>query len=143
MKLYAFIFFVCVLMSDISIAQTSLPQYKIGLIDLMLLKRQKLSAVQLAKELGAHGLEIDMGGLGNRPTFDNKLAIDSIREQYLNKSKELGIEFCSIGMTGFYAQSFCSRPNVDTTIADCNHTLSLLVQCIWQILSLPNISISL
>ena len=46
-------------------------RYKIAVIDLMILKRQKLSAFQLAKELGADGLEVDMGGLGNRDTFDS------------------------------------------------------------------------
>jgi sugar phosphate isomerase/epimerase len=121
-KFIAIIFSV-LLMSDCCIAQTLSQQYKIGLIDLMLLKRQKLGALQLTKDIGADGLEIDMGGLGNRPTFDNKLAIDSVREQYLNKAKELGIEFCSIGMTGFYSQSFCNRPNIDNTIADCIRTM--------------------
>jgi len=126
MRLLAFI--ICcgfMLMSGCGIAQQihSKQQYKIGLIDLMLLKRQKISALQLTKDLGADGVEIDMGGLGNRPTFDSKLAIDSIREQYVNKAKTLGIEFCSIGMTGFYSQSFCNRPNVDNTVADCIHTM--------------------
>ncbi|TKK65857.1 TIM barrel protein [Ilyomonas limi] len=113
-------------MSGCSTAQqtgTKQQQYKIGLIDLMLLKRQKLSALQLTKDLGADGVEIDMGGLGNRPTFDNKLAIDSVRGQYLNKAKALDIQFCSIGMTGFYSQSFCNRPNVDSTVADCILTM--------------------
>ena len=45
--------------------------YKVAVIDLMILKRQKISALPLAKEIGADGLEIDMGGLGNRETFDN------------------------------------------------------------------------
>ena len=46
-------------------------RYKIAVIDLMILKRQKLSALPLAKELGADGLEVDMGGLGNRETFES------------------------------------------------------------------------
>ena len=50
-------------------------QYKVAVIDLMILKRQKLGAFQLTKEIGADGVEVDMGGLGNRPTFDNKLLI--------------------------------------------------------------------
>lgn len=123
MKLFALIFSVLILMTVEGVAQTAAQPYKIGLIDLMLLKRQKLSALPLAKELGADGLEIDMGGLGSRPTFDNKLAIDSIREQYIHTAKEFGIEFCSLGMTGFYAQSFCNRPNVDSTVADCIKTM--------------------
>ncbi len=97
--------------------------YKIAVIDLMILKRQKLSALPLAKEIGADGLEIDMGGLGNRDTFDNKLADPVIRQQYLNTAKELGIEFCSIAMTGFYAQSFATRPTYRKMVQDCLDTM--------------------
>lgn len=97
--------------------------YKIGLIDLMLLKRQKLSAITLAQQLGADGIEVDMGGLGNRPTFDNKLLIDSIRQQYLDKSRETHTEIISIAMTGYYAQSFCGRTEYLQSIQDCITTM--------------------
>jgi len=36
-------------------------RYNVAVIDLMILKRQKLSAFDLAKEIGADGLEVDMG----------------------------------------------------------------------------------
>ena len=85
-------------------------RYKIAVIDLMILKRQKISALPLAKEVGADGLEIDMGGLGNRDTFDNKLADAAIRQDYLNQAKALNLQICSLAMTGFYAQSFATRP---------------------------------
>lgn len=100
--------------------------FKIGLVDLMLLKRQKLSALPLAKELGADGIEVDMGGLGNRPTFENVLAIDSIRQQYLDKAKELDLEIFSLAMTGYYAQSFCQRENYLQSIQDCIKTMQLM-----------------
>ncbi|HET8828772.1 MAG TPA: TIM barrel protein [Pelobium sp.] len=93
--------------------------YKIAVIDLMILKRQKISAIALASELKADGLEIDMGGLGNRETFDSKLNNDTIRQEYIAKAKELNIEFCSIAMTGFYAQSFAERPTWQKMISDC------------------------
>ena len=48
-------------------------QYRIGVCDWMILKRQKLGAFQRTHEIGADGLELDMGGLGSRDTFDNKL----------------------------------------------------------------------
>src|SRR4051812_38088004 len=86
------------------------PQYKVALIDLMLLKRQKLGAFQLTKDIGADGLEVDMGGMGPRETFDNQLANDTIRNQFLNKAKDLNLEICSLAMTGFFAQSFAERP---------------------------------
>lgn len=99
------------------------PRYKIAVVDLMILKRQKLGAFQLTKDIGADGLELDMGGLGNRPTFDNKLAIDSIRQQFLNKAKELNLEIASLGMTGFYAQSFPERPTAVQAVKDCIATM--------------------
>ena len=106
------------------VAQPSKRQrYKIAVIDLMILKRQKISALPLAKEIGADGLEIDMGGLGNRETFDNKLADPQIRQQYLDKAKELNLTFCSLAMTGFYAQSFAKRDGVERMVGDCIRTM--------------------
>ncbi|WP_316807869.1 sugar phosphate isomerase/epimerase family protein [Pedobacter agri] len=97
-------------------------RYKVAVIDLMILKRQKISALPLTKEIGADGLEIDMGGLGNRETFDNKLADPKIRQEYLDKAKELNLEICSLAMTGFYAQSFATRPTYQKMIQDCLDT---------------------
>jgi sugar phosphate isomerase/epimerase len=101
-------------------------RYKIGVIDLMLLKRQKLGALPLAKEIGADGLEVDMGGLGNRPTFDNQLLVDSVREKFLDKAKELQIEIFSLAMTGYYAQSFCGRTEYIQSIKDCIATMKAM-----------------
>jgi alpha-L-rhamnosidase len=98
-------------------------QYEIALIDLMLLKRQKLGAMQLTRDIGADGIEIDMGGLGNRETFDNALADSGLRKQYLEKARELHLEIPSLAMTGFYAQSFADRPTVDRMIEDCITTM--------------------
>ena len=46
-------------------------RYKIAACDWMMLKRQKIGSFQLMKELGGDGIEMDMGGLGKRDTFDN------------------------------------------------------------------------
>ncbi|QNL52259.1 sugar phosphate isomerase/epimerase [Olivibacter sp. SDN3] len=99
------------------------PKYKIALIDLMLLKRQKVSALDLTEELGADGVEVDMGGLGNRETFDSKLAHGSVRKAYLEKAKTLNIELCSLAMTGFYAQSLATRPTYKRMVQDCIDTM--------------------
>ena len=109
-------------------AQYKVPekQYKIAAIDLMMLKRQKLGAVQLANQVGVEGLEVDMGGLGQRETFDNKLIVDSIRKQYIDKTNEFKVEICSLGMTGYYAQSFCERASFIPSIQDCINTMKLL-----------------
>lgn len=102
------------------------PRYKVAVVDLMILKRQKLGAFQLTKDIGADGVEVDMGGLGSRVTFDNKLLIDSVRNQFLNKAKELDLEIPSLAMTGYYAQSFCQRPSYVESIQDCINTMTMM-----------------
>ncbi len=108
--------------NQLLIGSEKLERYKIAVIDLMILKRQKISALPLAKEVGADGLEIDMGGLGKRETFDNKLADAAIRQDYLNQAKALNLQICSLAMTGFYAQSFATRPTYQKMIQDCLDT---------------------
>jgi L-ribulose-5-phosphate 3-epimerase len=101
-------------------------RYKIAVCDWMILKRQKLGAFDLTKKIGADGVEVDMGGLGSRETFDNKLLDPAIRAQFLDKAKELGLEVSSIAMSGFYAQSFAERPGVDRMVQDCIDTMRLM-----------------
>ncbi|MCB2377335.1 sugar phosphate isomerase/epimerase [Hymenobacter sp. BT635] len=101
-------------------------RYKIAVVDLMILKRQKLGALPLTKEIGADGVELDMGGLGQRETFDNQLAKPEIRQQFLDKARELGLEICSLAMTGFYAQSFATRPTYQRMVQDCFDTMQLM-----------------
>jgi L-ribulose-5-phosphate 3-epimerase len=101
-------------------------RYKVAVVDLMILKRQKLGAFQLTKDIGADGVEVDMGGLGNRPTFDNQLLNDTIRQQFLAKAKELNLEIPSLSMSGYYAQSFCQRQEFIKSIEDCIQTMKLM-----------------
>lgn len=111
--------------AEIEKARTN-QRYKIGLIDLMLLKRQKLGAVTLTAQLKADGVEVDMGGLGNRPTFENQLLTDSVRQQFLNTAKENKVEIFSLAMTGYYAQSYCGRAEYIRSIEDCIKTMQLM-----------------
>jgi len=101
-------------------------RYRISACDWMMLKRQKLGALALAHELGADGLELDMGSLGKRPTFQNALADPAVREQFIAKSRELGVEFSSLAMSGFYAQSLAGRDNYQQIIQDCLDTMAQL-----------------
>src|ERR1051325_1905654 len=101
-------------------------RYRIAVCDWMILKRQKLGAFQLTKDIGADGVEVDMGGLGERETFDNQLANPDTRRQFLDKSQELGVEICSLAMSGFYAQSFAERPTVPRMIDDCLSTMKAM-----------------
>src|SRR5262245_53926556 len=72
--------------ADLSATNRLQQRYKIALADLMILKRQKLGAFQLTKEIGADGVEVDMGGLGERETWDNQLTNAATRQQFLDKA---------------------------------------------------------
>jgi sugar phosphate isomerase/epimerase len=98
-------------------------RYKIAVCDWMILKRQKLGAFQLSKEIGVDGVEVDMGGLGDRETFDNKLQDPVVRESFLSEAKVQDLEISSIAMSAFYAQSFAERPGVDRMVRDCLETM--------------------
>jgi sugar phosphate isomerase/epimerase len=126
--LIASVAFITAIPSKILFAQAGAnkQQYKVAVIDLMILKRQKLGAFQLTKDIGADGVEVDMGGLGNRPTFDNKLLIDSVRNLFLSKAKELNLQIPSLAMTGYYAQSFCQRTEFIRSVKDCITTMKLM-----------------
>lgn len=101
-------------------------RYKIAVCDWMILKRQKLDAFALAKEIGADGIEVDMGPLGDRETFDNQLAKAEVRQQFLDEARRLGLEICSLAMSGFYAQSFAERPTVLRMVQDCIDTMKAM-----------------
>lgn len=117
--------FLSLLLSWPSSAQKT-SAYKIAVCDWMILKRQKPGAFGRAKEIGADGLELDMGGLGDRPTFDNKLLEPVQRKEFIDAAESTGLEISSIAMSGFYAQSFADRESIERLMDDCINTMNLL-----------------
>lgn len=101
-------------------------RYKIGVCDWMILQRQDIEAFPLAEKIGVDGVEVDMGGLGDRKTFDSKLDDPDIRRQFLNRAAEHEQNICSIAMSGFYAQSFAERPTVMRMVQDCIDTMTAM-----------------
>ncbi len=87
-------------------------RHPVAVCDWMILKRQKLGAFKLAHEVGADGVEVDMGGLGSRATFDSKLGDPAVRAQFLAEAAKFNLRISSIAMSGFYAQSFAERAGV-------------------------------
>ncbi len=98
-------------------------RYRIGVCDWMILKRQKLGAIALAEEIGADGVEVDMGSLGDRVTFENALRDPATRQAFLRESTDRGVAICSLAMSGFYAQSFAKRPTAPRMVTDCIETM--------------------
>jgi sugar phosphate isomerase/epimerase len=98
-------------------------RYKIGVCDWMILKRQKLGAFKWTSDIGADGVEVDMGSLGDRETFDSQLGDPAVRQQFLDEAKKFKLEICSIAMSGFYAQAFAERPTVPRMVQDTVDTM--------------------
>jgi L-ribulose-5-phosphate 3-epimerase len=101
-------------------------RYRIAVCDWMILKRQKPGAFKLAGEIGADGLEVDMGSLGDRPTFDNKLFDPVERKKFIEESQQYKIAICSLAMSGFYAQSFAERETVPIMLRDTINTMVMM-----------------
>jgi len=105
--------------STVSAQSSKKQRYKIAVCDWMILKRQKLGSFELASQLKADGIELDMGGLGNRETFDSKLVDPVEVKKFKDKSKEFNVGISSIAMSGFYGQSFAKRETVKRMVQDC------------------------
>ena len=107
-------------------ANTISHRYKVAACDWMMLKRQKLGEFKLSHEIGADGVEMDMGGLGKRDTFDNKLHQVYFQELFKKTAAEYQIEVPSIAMSGFYGQSFLKHRNYRVLIDDCIKTMQVM-----------------
>lgn len=101
-------------------------RYKIAVCDWMILKRQKKGAFQRTYEIGADGLELDMGGLGDRPSFDNKILNPAERRMLKDEIVKYNTQLSSIAMSGFYAQSFAERETVPLMIKDTINSMDLM-----------------
>lgn len=102
--------------------------YPIGLSDVYILKRQTLGAVTFAGDVGADGVEIDMGPLREAETFEeNKLLDPAQAQQFLELASEVGVQFSSIGMVGFLAQDITVKTTFLTKmIPDAIRTMNNL-----------------
>ncbi len=104
-------------------AKGKVPPYRFAACDWMMLKRQKLGAFQLSRQIGADGLEMDMGPLGKRVMFENKMRDDAIFQVFKRTADSLGIQVPSIAMSGFFAQNFVTRENYKDLVNDCLLTM--------------------
>ncbi len=110
--------------SEVQIINTN--RFKVSVCDWMMLKRQKIGAMELASEIGSDGLELDMGGLGKRVSFDNKLTDKHFQKQFISECNRNGIEFSSMAMSAFYGQSFAKRDNYEALIDECITSMKAL-----------------
>ena len=98
-------------------------RYQVGVCDWMILKRQKLGAFDLARQLGCDGIELDMGGLGDRPAFDNKLRDAKEAAVFKRTADSLDIQVGAVAMSGFYAQDLTKKDTYLELVGDCFDTM--------------------
>lgn len=115
--------FYCQAGEKVSSPKKGTHQYRIAACDWMILKRQKIGSFKLVSELKGDGVEVDMGGLGMRDSFDNKLRQVSFQEMFKAEAAKYDLEIPSIAMSGFYAQSFVKRANYKELTQDCIQTM--------------------
>lgn len=103
-----------------------LHRYKIAVCDWMILKRQKIGSFKLVHELNGDGMELDMGSLGKRETFDNKLRDPHFQQLFRETAREFQLEVPSIAMSGFYGQSFLERANYEELVRECLNAMKVM-----------------
>lgn len=103
-----------------------LHRYKIAVCDWMILKRQKIGSFKLVHELNGDGVELDMGSLGKRETFDNKLRDPHFQQLFRETAREFQLEVPSIAMSGFYGQSFLERTNYEELVRECLNAMKVM-----------------
>ena len=100
--------------------------YRIAACDWMMLKRQKIGEFKLVREIGADGVEMDMGPLGQRVLFDNKLRDEHFQQLFRRTADSVGVAVPSMAMSGFFAQNFLKRDNYRDLISDCLQSMRVM-----------------
>ena len=101
-------------------------RYRVAACDWMMLKRQKIGEFKLAREIGADGVEMDMGPLGQRVLFDNKLRDEHFQQLFRQTADSVGVKVPSLAMSGFFAQNFLKRDNYRDLINDCLQSMDVM-----------------
>ena len=119
-KLFFFIITSLLFFAKIIISE---PRYQIGAADWMMLKRQAPGAFELCKEFGCDGLEMDMGPLGKRDSFQNIFNDENESKKFLEAIKPYNMKVGVVAMSGFYAQNFGTRENYISLLEECFNTM--------------------
>lgn len=106
-------------------------RYQVGVCDWMILKRQKLGEFELAKQLGCEGVELDMGSLGKRDSFENQLRDPQGAALFKRTADSLGIKVGAVAMSGFYAQDLSLKDTYQALAEDCFDTMDKMETSPW------------
>jgi len=90
------------------------PRFRIGACDWSMGCSHDLGAFALARQIGLDGVEI---GFNGKPPLD--LRDKDARRQYLQASKEHGVEICSLSLSVFSRVLMHSDPEAEKWLEDC------------------------
>lgn len=112
---WGWVFFLLLITSTDAMAQIA----GVACCDWMLLKRQKIGAFQLVRDIRGDGVELDMGPLGRREKFDNRFrTTPGDVAKFKSVADSLGVQVPSVAMSGFFAQSLIDRKYGEFTACD-------------------------
>ncbi|HEX3359072.1 MAG TPA: TIM barrel protein [Tepidisphaeraceae bacterium] len=75
--------------------------------------RQDLKEFPFAKTAGLDGIVLDMGHMPGGKVLQNHLVDPAVREKFLAKSRETGVEICCLGFLAMYAWVVPHVPDID------------------------------
>lgn len=104
--LCVFILLECFPQLAIAASEQEGERYKVAICDWMILKRQKIGSFQLVHELNGDGVELDMGSLGKRENFDNKLRDPHFNNCFVkrhgNSNWKFLLSLCPVSMVSLF-----------------------------------------
>ena len=124
--LCVFILLECFPQLAIAASEQEGESYKVAICDWMILKRQKIGSFQLVHEFNGDGVELDMGSLGKRENFDNKLRDPHFQQLFRETARKFKLEVPSVAMSGFYGQSFLDRANYQELVRECLDAMKVM-----------------
>ncbi|RMG00619.1 MAG: sugar phosphate isomerase/epimerase [Planctomycetota bacterium] len=98
--------------------------YKIGACDWSIGKRQNIEAFDVAKAIGLDGVQVSFSEPGK--PFD--LRDKAVRDQYLAKSKETGVEIASLAMGVLNSVPFATEPQTEKWVEECIEVMAAMGQ---------------
>ncbi len=88
--------------------------FKIGALDTSLGKRCDPAALDVAKEVGLDGVQVDMGNVAN----DLRLRRPEVQKTYIEAARRTGIELASLGIAEMWVAPLKSDPRAARWLSD-------------------------
>ena len=100
------------------------PRFQIGACDWSLRATCQLEALEVAREIGLDGVQVSF-----KTVEDGlDLRLPEVRQSYLETSKKLGVEICSLAMGGLNRVPLATSDEAEQWVRECIEVMPLLGQ---------------